>query len=104
MVGWFHLRDFVQQSGHHNRLRCEDEPHCSLYAMSPTFDGHLQGLETSARSTFHSEPSIERLNEGVVSWLSRTAEVERNLVRVSPKIKIARDEFTALIDPYRLRM
>jgi hypothetical protein len=38
--------------------------------------------------TFRSEFVIERLDEGVVSGLARSGEVERDAALISPKVKI----------------
>ena len=49
--------------------------------------------------TFRSEFAIERLDEGIVSGLARSREVERDTALISPQIEIARDKFRALINP-----
>ena len=44
---------------------------------------------------------IERLDESVVRRLPRPAEIQRDVVLVSPQIEVARDEFGSLIDADR---
>ena len=54
--------------------------------------------------TFHPEAHVKRLDEGVVGRLVRSAEVQRDAVRVCSQIEFARDELRAQIDADRLRM
>ena len=35
------------------------------------------------------QPAVERLDERVVGWLARPAEIERDVVGVSPEIEVA---------------
>src|SRR5262249_7715043 len=48
---------------------------------------------------FRSKFAIERLDEGVVSGLARSGEVERDTALISPEVEIAGDKLCALIDP-----
>jgi hypothetical protein len=52
-----------------------------------------------ARQTFRSKFAIEWLDEGVVSGLARSREVERDTALISPEVEIAGDKLCALIDP-----
>src|SRR5690606_2191233 len=53
---------------------------------------------------FYPEATVKGLDIGIVSWLSRTREVERDALGVGPQIEVARHEFRALIDSDRLRI
>jgi len=49
--------------------------------------------------TFGSEFAVERLDEGVVSGLARSGEVERDAALISLEVEVAGDKLCALIDP-----
>jgi len=49
---------------------------------------------------FCPELGVEGLDEGVVSRLAGTGEVERDAILVGPQIHIPRDEFASIIHPY----
>lgn len=51
---------------------------------------------------FRPELAVEPLNESVVGRLSRAGEVQGDRIGISPEIKVAGDEFAAIINPDRL--
>ncbi len=53
---------------------------------------------------FRPELAVERLNEGIVGRRAGARKVEHDILLISPKIKVARNEFGTLIDPDRPRI
>jgi hypothetical protein len=49
----------------------------------------VEAHEPMRVQTFSSEFAIERLDEGVVSGLARSEEVERDAALISPEVEIA---------------
>ena len=49
---------------------------------------------------FPAQLAVERLDERIVGRLPRLREIERHALRIGPKIQVARDEFTALVNAY----
>ena len=49
----------------------------------------VEAHEPMRVQTFRSEFAVERLDEGVVSGLSRSGEVERDAALISPEVEIA---------------
>ena len=49
----------------------------------------VEAHEPMRVQTFRSEFAIERLDEGVVSGLARSEEVERDAALISPEVEIA---------------
>lgn len=66
-------------------------------------DGLWQVLEPVLVEALLPQPTVERLDEGVIGGLAGSTEVERHLVKVSPPIQRLRDELRAIIDANRLR-
>jgi hypothetical protein len=52
--------------------------------------------------TLVAKPTIERLNERIIRWLSWPAEVELHAVEVSPQIQAPRNELRTVVDSNRL--
>ena len=52
--------------------------------------------------TLVAKPTIERLNERIIRWLSWPAEVELYAVEVSPQIQAPRNELRSVVDSNRL--
>ena len=52
--------------------------------------------------TFGSEFAVERLDEGVVSGLARSGEVERDTALISPEVEIAGSSISTTSGPRKL--
>ena len=62
-----------------------------------------KGQEPVLVQAFSPEPTVERLDEGVVGRLPWPREVERDALGIGPQVEIAADELGALVDPDRKR-
>lgn len=51
---------------------------------------------------FRPQLAVESLDEAVVRRFAGPGEVERDLLCIGPQIKVARDEFAAIVGPNRL--
>ena len=45
--------------------------------------------------------AVERFDEAVIRGLAGSGEVEGDRIGIGPKIEVPRDEFAAVVDPYR---
>src|SRR5450631_1128954 len=73
---------------------------------SPSFDKPpclVQVSEPVGIQTFGTEGAIERFDEGVVSWLARTREVDLHPVLVSPQIHCLTGELASVIAEQQFR-
>jgi len=73
---------------------------------SPSFNlgpGIIQAQEPVLIEAFLPEPAVEGLDISVVRRLPRSGKVQSDVIPVSPKIDVLRDEFRAIINPDRPR-
>ena len=66
-----------------------------VIVFAPSFDlalGVVKGKEPVSIQTLVAEPSVERFNQGIGGWFSRTVEVERDLMQVGPLVECARNK------------